>query len=758
MTHSSADLAFFELARERELVPEKRLQEAMVAAERDRVPLERVLIQSGLLNASVCEHLLQLRNRRAMLCQSCGGYTYVLSAQDGDVYCEHCGRLLRMTERSPQDVTPTPPPAARAPTVSRAMSRRPPPRRTGGAQRSMPPAPLRGHAPPPREERETASRAMRPRRVPPPRPTGRAPFAAGSANTEKFLKRMIGRLEDADDPLVERLIESAGAALARTVEERYLGGLEQRIAEEVTGRVVEVFTRGEVQLPRVTQVAVEHALEQVQLMLDGLREEWSQVDTQRESQHRADVDALQAEIDDLRGALGSEEVRLDTLAQDRLQELIVARLQGPLPEALESGMRERAQDAVNAALSEQLQSMGLTPASGLPWRSSLAREVLDVLRGELAEHGLNALPARVTEEVVAHAEAVAERSDTASDIGEVSAAADEERIQQTAARTLEALWEHLEEHGAAGLPAKVFEEVGDRDALTAYVLESIWSHLEEHGLAGFPERIQSDVATVGGGGGADPGAEGAGGDVLANVLASLWAHLEEHGLGGFPERVRDDARQVSQETTAGLEERLTRIETQLGLGDDGQSLEGRIARIEARLTASAGDPEELASEEFMEQVVNLALERVTEADTEQRVTLLSGQIWPRIRAQLDEQLQGWEPTGWTDALRDLAQAAVDEVIGGLDLPGLPERVARYAVEQVRGHGHESEEAALAAEEAVERAVNNLDYEALAQRVAMEATRPLMQAIDGRLAGLPQQVIEQTTERVLAELQQAPRPD
>ena len=596
---------------------------------------------------------------------------------------------------------------------------------------------------------------MRPRRVPPPRPTTRAPFAAGSANTEKFLKRMIGRLEDADDPLVERLIESAGAALARTVEERYLGGLEQRIAEEVTGRVVEVFTRGEVQLPRVTQVAVEHALEQVQLMLDGLREEWSQVDTQRESQRRADVDALQSEVDELRSALGSEEVRLDTLAQDRLQELIVARLRGPLPEALEHGMREKAENAVNAALSEQLQSMGLTPASGLPWRSSMAREVLDTLRGELAAHGLNALPARVTEEVVAHAQAVAERSDTASDIGEVSAAADEERIQQTAARTLETLWEHLEEHGAAGLPAKVFEEVGDRDALTAYVLESIWSHLEEHGLAGFPERIQSDVTAAVGGGGSDAGA---GGDALANVLASLWAHLEEHGLEGFPERVQDDARRISQQTAAGLEERLARVEAQLGLEDDGQSLEARVARIEARMAAAGGDGDEFASEEFIDQVVNLALERVTEADTEQRVTLLSGQIWPRIRAQLDEQLRGWEPSGWTDALRDLAQAAVDEVIGGLDLPGLPERVARYAVDQVRARGHESEEAAQAAEEAVERAVNNLDYEALAQRVAMEATRPLMQAIDGRLAGLPQQVIEQTTERVLAELQQAPRPD
>ena len=46
-------------------------------------------------------------------------------------------------------------------------------------------------------------------------------------------------------------------------------------------------------------------------------------------------------------------------------------------------------------------------------------------------------------------------------------------------------------------------------------------------------------------------------------------------------------------------------------------------------------------------------------------------------------------------------------------------------------------------------------ETLAQRVAIEATRPLMQAIDGRLAGLPQQVIEQTTERVLAELQTRP---
>ena len=146
---------------------------------------------------------------------------------------------------------------------------------------------------------------------------------------------------------------------------------------------------------------------------------------------------------------------------------------------------------------------------------------------------------------------------------------------------------------------------------------------------------------------------------------------------------------------------------------------------------------------------------LTEADTDRRVTLLSGQIWPRIRAQLDEQLQGWEPTGWTDALRELAQAAVDEVVGGLDLQGLPDRVARYAVDQVRGRGHESAEAERAAEEAVQRAVANLDYETLAQRVAIEATRPLMQAIDGRLAGLPQQVIEQTTERVLAELQTRP---
>ncbi|MCA8924773.1 MAG: hypothetical protein KDD82_23365 [Planctomycetes bacterium] len=753
MTHS-ADLAFLELARERELVPEKRLQEAMLAAERDRVPLERVLIQSGLLRPSVCEHLLQLRNRRALLCQSCGGYTYILSSQEGDIFCEHCGRLLRLSDRVAPDATPLPP--ARSGPISRSAPRRPPPRRP-------PPAPTRGPGPAPlrvptarqarpSDEGETGS-AMRPRRrasVPPPRPGPRPMPAAGQ--TEVFLTRMIGRLEDADDPLVERLIESAGAALARTVEERYLGGLEQRIAEEVTGRVVEVFTRGEVQLPRVTQVAVDHALDQVGLVVDGLREELHEAVVRRESQQNAEFDTLRGELDDLRGALGSEEVRLDAIAQERLQAMIAARLQGPLPESLQAGLEQRAEQAVDAALSQQLQSMGLAPAGGEPWRAKLAREVLDALRVELTEHGLNALPPRITEEVVAHAEAVAERSDTASDIGHVSGAVNEEQVQQAAARTLETLWEHLEQHGVAGFPERVVRDLGDRDALTAHVLESIWGHLEEHGLAGFPERIQADVASAASGGA--PTGEAA--DAVANVLASIWGHLEEHGLEGFPDRVRDEARQISAEAAAELEARLTRIEERLGLDERTQEgLGERVARIEARLAAGGASDADYASEEFMEQVVNLAMERVTEADTDRRVTLLSGQIWPRIRAQLDEQLQGWEPTGWTDALRELAQAAVDEVVGGLDLQGLPDRVARYAVDQVRGRGHESAEAERAAEEAVQRAVANLDYETLAQRVAIEATRPLMQAIDGRLAGLPQQVIEQTTERVLAELQTRP---
>ncbi|MEZ6187518.1 MAG: hypothetical protein R3F62_21230 [Planctomycetota bacterium] len=754
MTHS-ADLAFYELVRERELVPEKRLQEAMLAAERDRVPLERVLIQSGLLAASVCEHLLQLRNRRALLCQSCGGYTYVLTEQEGDVYCEHCGRLLRMAERNPLDVTPVPPsrsgpPRGPATRSGRRQPRRPPPQ----PMRSVPPAPLRG--PTSRQARETADsgHAMRPRRrgagVPPPRPAPRP--APTPANTELFLKRMLGRLEDGDDPLVERLIESAGAALARTVEERYLSGLEQRIADEVTGRVVEVFTRGEVQLPRVTQVAVERAQEQAENLLMGLREELASGRASRDEEQHARLEDLKAEVDELRGALRSDEVRLDAAAGAELQELIAERLAGPLPEGLEQGLRAHATEAAEEALSARL---GLPAGTPETWRESLARETLDLLRAELAERGLEALPPRVTADVVAHAEAMAERSDTTSDMGRVEGELADERMQLVAARTLETLWEHLEEHGAAGLPARVLEDLTDRDGLTAHVLESIWGHLEEHGLAGFPERIQADVASVAGSGGGE--GQAAGSDVAAGVLASIWGHLEEHGLAGFPERIQSDARQLGLDAVADLEARVSRVEARLGMEDvGGAGLAARVTRIEARLASGggAGEPD-FASEEFMEQVVNLALERVAEADTERRVSLLSSQIWPRIRAQLDEQLQDWEPTGWTDALRDLAQAAVDEVIGGLDLAGLPERVARYAVEQVRGRGHASEEAREAAEAAVERAVAKIDYETLAQRVALEATRPLMQAIDGRLAGLPQQVIEQTTERVLAELQTRP---
>lgn len=67
----SADLAFRVIALQQRAVTKKRLAEALDQAERDGVPVDRILVKAGDLEAAKAAEICRVRSRYGRRCEDC---------------------------------------------------------------------------------------------------------------------------------------------------------------------------------------------------------------------------------------------------------------------------------------------------------------------------------------------------------------------------------------------------------------------------------------------------------------------------------------------------------------------------------------------------------------------------------------------------------------------------------------------------------------------------------------------------------------
>jgi hypothetical protein len=250
------------------------------------------------------------------------------------------------------------------------------------------------------------------------------------------------------------------------------------------------------------------------------------------------------------------------------------------------------------------------------------------------------------------------------------------------------------------------------------------------------ERLEALEAQVASGGGGEP-AGGGGESALADQLLALERRLGEFEMGAG--------------SGTGAVEEIEALQTKVSL------LEERVAE--------GGGSSGGFSEEFQEQVVQLALEQVRdrgEAQDDERVVRrvleqLGPQLDERLGSQVDERLQGAQssaPAGWQDEVERRVTAEVEEQLAMADLASVAEQATASAMRAVEAHLEESSDPAALAQRvdaALRDALQGLDVRQLAEKVAVQAVGPVMEAIDGRLQGVApedlQVLIEALEQRV-----------
>jgi len=390
----SGNLALYQLLVEEGEIPQFKLDEALKAAHRGRIPLEDLLLRQREVEVEELAQLLEARSARARTCAACGETTFLLKGQFVErTPCEHCGgrletgnagRLTRSQEAVRRaDARPRPgsdgaartrvarPPADRSSRLSRRLGgpHPPGPERSGAAAR--PPA---GVAP-------TASSPER-------RPSGPSPRspAALAADVRRAVDAYLAKR--GADPAVEavgkevaeqaRLTRELGARVEELARQAPADGSEQVVAEALA-RVRREFDVGTLS-KRIVREVIQEVDRHVHDVVGRVETEAGLAVERR----------LQA--DDVRG-LGDRVARQALAAtQQRLDQL-------DLP-ALPDRVGRLALTAVEDHLRAE--------AADLPQEARQA--ALEAVERRLAAEGLDALPERVARWASARAmEAVEDR-------------------------------------------------------------------------------------------------------------------------------------------------------------------------------------------------------------------------------------------------------------------------------------------------------------------------------------------------------------
>lgn len=785
----SSDQVLFSIVRARALVPDDRLKDALTTAQREEIPLERVLLREGLLKAAACEHVIQSRALRARSCQRCGEFTYLLEEQGVvSTPCERCGGSLQpspadgpkmsssaaTTASGLRDPTPT----RKAPPAAAALREQGKKEKGPGASAAAGPAT-------PATAAAGATPAARPRPTSdPPRPEIRAALAKEKDGVKAIagLARPTRRPEGQEPGKSEGKERPAGGSGGsatrsrpapppmRTPPPRPGAAPSAPPAVEERPRTPEAeAARGELS----RRLAASAESEPLERLIQPILEDAGQ--------------RLHARLAlELRAHVAAE---LDALAQKATESAVgqaEKRLQGESRRLLEQLQRD-AEAAVSRAAAT---SSGPSEGNLSAWSALVAeRARAAVLAGDLPA----AWEERARSAAESAARELAGKSESAGGAaGEPTPAA----LEQITARVLESIWAHLEATGLEGFPARVSEGVLERargaaqevagqnggggagagpdlEQITARVLESIWAHLETTGLEGFParvvegvqERARSAVGESGTGSQVEPLDPEA---LTGRVLEAVWAHLEQAGAGGFPARIGEElterALAAAREDRSGLDEKLEAVataqrESHVLAAEELTGFGARLATLERRLGVAppeGGSPGEDPVERLGERLD--ALERSVAAlaessETAARAASASGAASDTTLSQesLDQAVQA-SLDAVEERLRFRFEGLVmdlEERLGARAKPGAPAPVTPVGAVGAgpsSGPGEEEFEARISA--AVERA---LDATELAQKVAMLATAPVMQAIDQRISQVDEEVVKRITRQVYSEM-------
>jgi len=526
----SANTAFYAIVYAKRLVPPDRLQKALNKAMLEGLPLEKVVVGTGLLSPQECQSILRMRGQLGRVCRDCGETTYLLPDQnEGTTPCEFCGgRFLH-----PAQQQPTPGPQARAPSARRA---RPP-----SAKMARPPT--QRHAPAGLGPDQLAT--VRDQIL------GEALKAVETKFAQEDLQGTLNRLvqeavtrlslqlgQQVGQQISQQLNAQLGKHLGPVIESR-MGTLSQELEEQVSDRVRQELESLEIDSleNRITNQALRALQEQLPSLAPG-----------NNGADGAKVEELAAQVNSLANRLTqAQQAMLGTDLQDQVE-----RIDARLTEAQSSFKRD---DRGLEGLAERLSEL-----------ESRQREAQTSMKQDGGDYGALA-------ERIGMLEAQSNASSGGSGLDKVDVALIVQ--EQLAEFDVEAIARKVVQQGGGGgssLDADEVTQLAQRQA--RHAAQEVVTEIV---------RAQIDQLDLGGGGGDTSALEQkiAG---LETQLSQLRAELSAHDPGGLdPAQLDQIAEQAALKAAHPI-----RKSVEIQLADlDLPNLEARIKRdVEASVAGS----------------------------------------------------------------------------------------------------------------------------------------------------------------------------
>lgn len=677
----TANAALFAIVYAKGLVGRDRLQAALDKATLEGMPLENVLVQTGILSRPQCEELLRVRNRLGRVCSACGGTTFLLQDEtEATASCEFCGgRLL-----PPRSATGSLPavPAAPGRAVGPAT-----PVGVQGRQASSP-----GIQAP--DQRRTSGRLDR-------------LAVGGSSATAQPLPPVPQGAPASAEALAERITQHVLAVVETRLSQEDLVGFLNTVVQKATQQAVEAMTA---RLDALAQQSAKRALGELETRLEGLRGPLAQQVRAELEQKLPDPARITAAVEKAGEKAADKAVEKAEKAAEKAAERIARKTaaevvaagqedaQGQTSQVLEQVM-QRVQDHLARLDLEGLRTQVKTLAARPMAAAAPARD--EALERQLTAR-LNELEAALKKAALSKPAA-----------GEALSAEDVKELAQRQARLAA---KEVVEAAGAGKGGKGGGQA-DPAAVRAQVEEQV-----QEALSGFQAQVDGSLADLRGG--VDASLADLRGSVDAS-LADLRA-LVEQSLSSLSE-----LRLISQDMDA-LTERLNEVEQRPAAAPAGEVAPEEVQRIKEEVLQAVFvqdsppssdvarlDPLQLGAQVFeaVRQQIQSKLDDMAEAATgpvlksiEKKVADLNLKTLPqRIKAEVLEAVQSSSGQGTVSGAGPSTEAVQKKVMSAVET-----RLAEFD---------------MAVESAIQETTSKA-LEAVAQRISQ------LEAQSGERPGLP----------------------
>ncbi|MEZ6188259.1 MAG: hypothetical protein R3F62_25025 [Planctomycetota bacterium] len=622
----SANTAFYAIVYAKRLVPPDRLQKALNKAMLEGLPLEKVVVSTGLLSPQECQSILRMRGQLGRVCRDCGETTYLLPDQDeATTPCEFCGgRFLQQAQRrgaQPQQQRPPTNPKASQRHV--AATARPP--STKLARPPSQPVAHQGVGPDQlavfrdqvvgealravetklaqEDLQGTLNRLVQ-------EAVTRVSLQVGQQLGQQVnsqLAQLLGpQLEQHVNKLNQKLTDQVGELVRRELEGLQLDSLETRVTSQALRAIQEQASEGPGGAdPAAIEAAVRQAVGELQPQgNEDVRELQAQVDAMAnrltQAQQAMLKDDLEQRVADLeerlgraqeamqQGDLGALAERLGLLEASQDQStaptidptevgLIV---QEQLAACDVAGLVQRAVDAASAG-SQGRGGLDAEEVSELAARQArhAAQEVVgEVVSQQLAQLDTGHDTQQLREEVAALRQEIAAAA-AAAGSGSGDATRQVELLRQEVAEQLAGLQVDLENQVHAGVDSQV-ERIAEEAALRAAqpIRKSVEIQLADLDLQNLPERIraqvQADLAS------SSAGVSGSGSIDVEHVVKRVMNQVETR-LAEFDMAAEMAISDASRQALEAVEERLSRLEEHSNEGTAlGEGTRATLERLE----------------------------------------------------------------------------------------------------------------------------------------------------------------------------------